>query len=91
MFEVVYFPRVSKEDIPSLPSKIRVRIKKAIEERLRTHPVEFGKPLQYSWIGHRRMRVGDYRIVYKIDIKNRRVIVVLIKHRKDVYRQTSRF
>jgi mRNA interferase RelE/StbE len=33
-----------------------------------------------------RIRVGNYRILYEIDDKNKTVIVYRIKHRKDVYR-----
>lgn len=33
-----------------------------------------------------RVRVGDYRIVYTIDDPSRIVVVVLIGHRRDVYR-----
>jgi mRNA interferase RelE/StbE len=46
-------------------------------------PVGFGKPLRYSLKGHRRLRVGDYRIVYRIE--NNNVLIVAIKHRKDIY------
>ena len=101
VFEIVYFPEVIHEDIPNLPLKIKARIKKAMGfakgdrqfPLLRTSVwlcqrewTELGKPLHYSWTGHRRIRVGDYRIVYKIDFQNRRVIIVLNKHRKDVYK-----
>ena len=57
--------------------------KKAIEERLMIDPIGFGKPLRYSLKGHRRLLVSDYRIVYRIDADT--VIIVSIKHRKDVY------
>ena len=33
-----------------------------------------------------RIRTGDYRILYEIDEKQRRVRVYRIAHRKDVYR-----
>jgi mRNA interferase RelE/StbE len=33
-----------------------------------------------------RIRVGDYRIVYAIDDKQRVVIVARIAHRREVYR-----
>jgi len=33
-----------------------------------------------------RVRVGDYRIIYTIDDPKRIVVVVLIGHRRDVYR-----
>ena len=33
-----------------------------------------------------RVRVGDYRIVYGLDSKNRVVLVHYVRHRRDVYR-----
>jgi mRNA interferase RelE/StbE len=33
-----------------------------------------------------RIRGGDYRVVYAIDDRNRRVLVARIAHRRDVYR-----
>jgi len=72
-------------DIPALPSTARVMIKRAIEERLTIDPIGFGKPLRYSLKGHRRLRVSDYRIVYRIDVSIHTVLVVAIKHRKEVY------
>jgi mRNA interferase RelE/StbE len=33
-----------------------------------------------------RIRVGDYRIVYEVEDQSKRVIVMAIGHRKDVYR-----
>lgn len=84
-FTVGYLESVVQKDIPDLPKNIRLRIKNAIETRLAIDPIGLGKPLRYSFIGHRRTRVGDYRIVYRVDMNNHQVIIVLIKHRKDVY------
>jgi mRNA interferase RelE/StbE len=33
-----------------------------------------------------RVRVGDYRLVYEIDDKQRTVMVLHVGHRRDVYR-----
>jgi mRNA interferase RelE/StbE len=84
-FSVFYLDTVVSEDIPALPKSIRLLVKRAIETRLTADPIGLGKPLRYSFIGHRRIRVGDYRIVYRVDPENKRVTIVLIKHRKDVY------
>ena len=32
-----------------------------------------------------RIRVGDYRIIYEIEDKQLRILVVAIGHRKDIY------
>jgi len=35
---------------------------------------------------HFRIRVGDYRVIYRIDGKRIVIVIVRIGHRKDVYR-----
>ncbi len=84
---IEYLDNVVTEDIPALPKTMRALIKKAIETRLAVEPIGLGKPLRYSFIGHRRIRVGDYRIVYRVDIKTNTVTIVFIKHRKNVYEE----
>jgi len=87
IYHIEYLETVIEDDIPLLPKKIKTTIKKAIEERLMTDPIGFGKPLRYSLRGHRRLRVGDYRVVYRIEQAKRMVIVIAIKHRKNVYEE----
>jgi len=70
-------------DLAGIPSNIKARIKKAIETRLLTDPVSYGLPLRKSLQGHRKLRVGDYRIIYRIHGKE--IIILKIGHRKDVY------
>lgn len=85
VFEIEYLEKVVSRDIPNLPKTMRERIKSAIQSRLAQDPIGLGKPLRYSFVGHRRIRVGDYRIVYRVDMEQHTVIIVLIKHRKEVY------
>ena len=73
------------QDIKNLDGSVKQLIKRNMEDRLATDPIGFGKPLRYSLYGHRRLRVGHYRIVYRIEPKVREVIILAIKHRKDIY------
>ncbi len=82
-YQIIYQDHVIKSHIPALSTKVKSLIKKAIEERLMVDPITFGKPLRYSLKGHRRLRVSDYRVVYRIE--NKSVIIIAIKHRKDIY------
>ncbi len=75
--------RVIKEDIPKLSKTDKSRIRKAIKEKLETSPEIFGKPLRNSLKGYRSLRVGDYRVIFRID-KNK-VLVFAVMHRKFVY------
>ena len=84
-FQIEYQEAVVKQHIPRLSSKDKLLIKQSIENKLKFDPVSFGKPLRYSMKGHRRLRVGDYRVVYKIIIKTHTVVIIAIKHRSEIY------
>lgn len=90
VYNIEYLASVTKIDIPSLTKAIKEKIKKAIEEKLMLDPIGFGKPLRYSLKGHRRLRVGDYRVVYRIEYSSNKVIIVAIKHRKNIYKTLPR-
>ena len=70
-------------DLADIPANIKQRIRKAIETRLLIDPVNYGLPLRKSLQGHRKLRVGDYRIIYRIQDKE--IVILKIGHRKDVY------
>ncbi len=82
-FEIIYQPRVVNEDIPNLPKVMKMRIRDAIESKLSLEPEIFGKPLRNSLYGLRKLRVGDYRVIFEIDGKT--VIIFMIQHRSVVY------
>ena len=84
-FRIRYYPVVKTEDIPKLPKTARERIRKAIEERLMVAPQDYGQPLRRSLKGYWKLRVGDYRVDYRIE--KRSVIVLGIMHRKKVYQE----
>jgi mRNA-degrading endonuclease RelE of RelBE toxin-antitoxin system len=50
-------------------------------------PTVVGRPLQRELTGYRSARRGSYRIVYRLDEDEHRVVVVMIEHRSDVYRR----
>lgn len=85
LYQVEYLESVVEDDIPDLSTSAKKLIQKAIEERLMVDPIGFGKPLRYSLKGHRRLRVSDYRVVYRVESHNHTVVIIAIKHRKDVY------
>ena len=83
-YRIEYLKSVVDDDIPKLTKSVRKQIKAAIEEKLTSHPIEFGKPLRYSLKGARRLRVGDWRVIYKIEPPDV-VLVVTIGHRREIY------
>jgi mRNA interferase RelE/StbE len=87
MYKLIYHPDILKYDLPIIPQNIKETIRRAIEERLLTDPVLFGHPLRQSLKGHRKLRVGDYRVIYRID--RDKIIILKIGHRKEVYNKVS--
>lgn len=88
MFNVVYHYLVVSHDIPKLSSEWKKKIKRAIEDRLSTHPDLYGRPLRRSLKGYRKLRVDDYRIIFNIE-KNT-VKILIIQHRSIVYDEVSK-
>lgn len=87
-YELLYHPDVSKEDIRHIPANIRARIRKAVESRLLKDPILFGQPLRQSLKGHRKLRVGDWRVIYRVE--HSKVLILKIGNRKDVYQEIFR-
>ena len=81
---IKYHPQVKSEDIPRLSSNIAVRIENAIKKRLIVNPIKYGYYLRGSLKGYRKLRVGDWRVIYRIVDKEIRIIA--IGNRKDVYK-----
>ena len=84
IYKLKYHPNVKKSDLPKIDVKNRNRIKRAIEERLTTHPEIYGKPLQRTLKGYWKLRVGDYRVVFKVSSDD--ILIFGIIHRKEVYK-----
>jgi mRNA interferase RelE/StbE len=82
-FELRYHPDIKEKDLPPINKKIKDRIKNAIETRLVTSPQQYGEPLRKTLKGYWKLRVGDYRVVYKV-VKNE-VWILGVIHRKKVY------
>ena len=87
-FVLRYHPEVKTHDIPLLDSKMKDRIKTAIQTRLATAPHQYGEPLRRTLRGYWKLRVGDYRVVYRI--VREEVWIFAIIHRKKVYEEIEK-
>ena len=87
MYRIIYHPKVVKEDISKLDQKTKNRIKKSIESKLLEHPELYSNQLRNTLSDYRKLRVGDYRVIFKIMKKEIRILI--IGHRKDVYKIVS--
>ena len=87
-YRFIYHPDVKKIDLPKIDAKNRSMIKRAIEERLAVSPEVYGHPLRKSLKGYWKLRVGDYRVVFKIAGSD--ICIFAVINRKSGYHQSEK-
>ena len=85
-YRITYKNSVSR-DLKKLEKREAKRILDQIEQPLSRHPESFPE-LKGKFAGLRKMRLGDYRVIFAILEKG--VLVLRIGHRKEVYREGKR-
>ena len=65
-YELIYHPQVPEKDLPRISAEGKLRIRKAIEEKLTLAPEQFGDPLRRTLKGYWKLRVGDDRVITKV-------------------------
>lgn len=83
VYKITYVSEAAREDIPRLDRSWWKEIYDAIEKKLTTRPEVHGKPLRQSLRGYRALRVGDYRVVFRIQQQSVKIFAIL--HRAVVY------
>jgi len=85
MFSIFLHPLADKF-LKNAEKTVSEQIKKKLKE-LKEFP-ERGKPLRYTnfW----SLRIGDYRAIYEIHKKEKKITVLFIGHRDDVYDDISK-
>ena len=81
-YSIFYHPEIPK-DLELINKNIQQRVAQAIENRLAAAPEHYGEPLRKTLKGYWKLRVGDYRVVFKIT--GQEIWVYGIIDRKDVY------
>ena len=89
MWQVRVHALVLKEDFKSIPPFDQERILRVIQKKLSIEPKSYGKPLVGDYAGYWRLRIEDYRVVYKVVENEILVLVIKIGIRKDdqVYKE----
>ena len=85
-FGVSWSP-TAQRDLRRLPEKVATAVVEFIYGGLAANPHRVGRELSLELTGFHAARRGDFRVVYRIDDTQRRVIVAAIDHRSDVYRR----
>lgn len=89
---VPYLLQYHKEitgDLKSIDSLFKIRIANVIQKKITSNPVLFGESLRSNLVGFRRLRVGDYRVIYRIKEEEKTVYIITIGHRRYVYKKAS--
>ncbi len=87
MWQVKLHPMVMEQDLPRLDKPVRTRILKAIQKKLTVDPKAYGAPLHGELFGYWKLRVDDYRVVYRMnnDILEVLIIKIGIRRNFEVY------
>jgi mRNA interferase RelE/StbE len=84
---IEFLPAAVKE-LKALDRSAARRIVKTLEERIAASedPRSLGAPLAGEHAGYWRWRIGDYRVIARIEDERVTVLVVRVAHRREVYR-----
>ncbi|MCX6661507.1 MAG: type II toxin-antitoxin system RelE/ParE family toxin [Euryarchaeota archaeon] len=83
MYTVIY-----DEEALQILEKLEKKIKKRIFEKIHStkeNPFHFFEKLTAR--DEYKLRVGDYRVIAEIDEKTKRISILFIDHRKNVYKK----
>ena len=82
---VVVFARSARKELQSLDPQVARRILKQLEA-LVTDPRPSGVVKLEGALDLWRIRVGQWRVVYRISDRDRLVDIIAVRHRSDAYR-----
>lgn len=85
-FDIAWTP-TAQRDLSRLPEKVATAVVEFVYGSLAATPLVVGGELHFELEGHRSARRGDFRVIYRVDTDERRVDIVAISHRSDVYRR----
>ena len=87
IYQITFSPAAYRQ-LEDLPKPDQRRIRERID-RLSTNPRPAGAKAIQGGGGILRIRVGDYRVIYKVEDDLLVVLVIRIGHRREVYRRMS--
>jgi len=84
----IEFDSEAENDLKKIDREMQRRILRYLRERIATgkDPRRFGAPLRRELSGLWKYRLGDYRIICRIEDKKVVVYVISVGHRKDIYK-----
>jgi mRNA interferase RelE/StbE len=83
----VHWTAPARRALRRLPEKVAMSVIELSYGPLAGDPSRVGRPLRFELEGRHSAYRGDYRVVYRVDHPGRRVYVLAIGHRADIYRR----
>jgi mRNA-degrading endonuclease RelE of RelBE toxin-antitoxin system len=83
----IHWAAPARRALRRLPEKVASAVIEFVDGPLAGNPSRVGRPLRFKLEGVYSAHRGDYRVVYRIDDRRRRVQVLAIGHRADLYRR----
>lgn len=84
-YEIIWQEKVLK-DLEVIDKKDAARIVERVKTYLVQNPAGLGTPLKGIFKGLFKYRYGNYRVIYAMDMAEKKIIVLHVKHRKEAYR-----
>jgi mRNA interferase RelE/StbE len=84
----IHWTAPARRALRRLPEKVGTSAVEFIYGPLAGDPSRVGRPLRFELQGRYSAHRGDYRVVDRIDHPRRRVFILAIGHRADIYRRS---
>jgi mRNA interferase RelE/StbE len=82
-YRLRYHPLIVQEDFKRIDRPQQQRLLNTIEKKLTTRPDQYGQPLRGALQGYWKLKVGDYRVVYRIEQEEIVVYLLTIGFRRN--------
>jgi len=84
----VYFTPDAESDVARLERPLAERLFKKLRWFAENFDAVKPEALTGEWQGVFKLRVGDYRVLYTFDKTKQKIVVHLVRHRREVYKST---
>jgi mRNA interferase RelE/StbE len=84
-YEVIWHEKLLR-DLGVIDKKDAARIVEKVKTYLVQNPAGLGTPLKGIFKGLFRYRYGMSRVIYAVDMAEKKIIVLHVKHGKEAYR-----
>jgi mRNA interferase RelE/StbE len=76
----------AEKDLRGIDRQFITRLLEAIDS-LSDDPFPSQHRKLYGSESSYRIRIGDYRVIYQVDLEKKIIVIYHVRHRKDIYRK----